>query len=499
MSGNDNKLIELKLFSGKANESRASGRYVVVHCPAGRHTQEDVFCLTPQVMQWSQHVYLFDLHSCMNYWERQAQQLGIELFELYEKILLSVFGDDCTAVFCGHPWQGISFLNFLIDNKARGLYALNSLFNKKNYDKLPWKYWFAALADLGEQLEAINARHFNAAGFRAKTAQLQRFVRRLDLSGPCALGQAEVAAIRRRYSGWLGEAWGWTFQSLTSEGSRFGAAMSRFPWRPLKFQHSIRVQRHLEYPLSQWDAVEPLLQEDFSKLCRLPCWSAQDRISSLHWSITLFNMQQLEVDLSFRHPYSLHRDEPEFSTALYQAYYAYVDMMQALTRRDNDLDLPAEIPFISWQVEIRQRLHMPQLVLDMFAAEKPGAGYDSILDLQNCLPKAMEHYAIRPDFVPEQLFSSIAPGDDPDYGFSLKQWGDVVLPRPLFYYPEPLPMEALQQRGARFLERTAQNWWCNENTDDLVRDYFLIKNTQGQYLWVYRNSAGEWYQHGIYC
>jgi hypothetical protein len=337
MSSNDNKLIELKSFYGKAGADDA--RFVAVYS-ADTHAPDDVFCMTPQVMQWSKHIYLFDLQSTMNYWQQQARQLGIDLFDLYEKILRSVFGDDVTAVFCVHPWQGLFFLYFLIDGKGRGLYALHSLFNKKSYRKLSWQYWFAVLTDLAEHLEETKARQFSAAGFRAKIAQLRRFVQRLDLSGPYALDQAEVSAIRRRYSGWVGNAWAWTFQSAADAVARRDPVASGFPWRPFKFRDSIRVQRHLDYPLSQWDAVEPLLKEDFTKLCQLPCWSVQDKISCLHWSISLFNMQQVTVNISFRHPYSLHRDGPTFSTALYQAYYAYVDMMQALCQRDTDLDLP---------------------------------------------------------------------------------------------------------------------------------------------------------------
>lgn len=495
-----NKPIDLKLFPGRLNNSR----FVVMYS-RNIHEDENVFCLTPHVMQWSEHIYLLDLHSCINYWHRQAQSRDIDLLALYEKILLSVAGDDCIAVCCAHPWQGVLFLYYLIDNKSPGIHTLNSLFNKKAYEKLPWQYWFMALADLGRHLEAIKARRFSPAGFRSKIAQMQRFVQSIDLPGLGALNQAETGSIKRRYSGWMGEAWEWTWAALDNEKSgyqRSGSShflQSSFPWRPLKYRQSIRVKRHLDYAVSLWDVIEPLLREDFTKLCALKCWSSQDKINRLYWRINLFNLQQVTVEISFRHPCSLHKQSPAFKTALYQAYYAYMDMMQALTTRDSDLDLPEEMPFIGWQLEIEHILHMPQFVLDMFEKDRADAGYERILDLQNCLPEAMEHYAIKPDFVPDQLFEEIQPGDVRDYDFSLKQWSDIELARPLFYYARPLVLEKTATESVKFLERTACNWWQSENSEDLARDYFILKNTRGQYLWVYRNSAGRWYQHGIYC
>lgn len=494
---NNNSTIDLKAFPARVDDSR----FVAVH---GERVpeHENIFCLTPHVMQWSEQVYLLDLHSCMSYWNQQAGRLDTDLSELYKKILQSVFGDNCRAVFCEHPWQGLFYLYYLVANGAPGVYSLNSLFNKKAYKKLPWEYWFAALRELGGHLESINARSFRASRFNVKIAQMQRFVQHMQLPGPWALSEAEVSAIKRRYSGWTGEAWGWTWLSGGGRKSRRSSCshsvMADFPWRALKFRQSISVKRHLDYPLSQWDALEPLLREDLARLCGLGGWSSQDRISSLHWRINLFNLQQMDVHISFRHPCSLHRQAPDFKTALYQAYYAYTDMMQALIDRDQDLDLPAEMPFVSWQLEISHILRMPQIIQDMFDMEKSAGCYERILDLQNCLPNAIEHYAIRPDFVSDQLFEHADIGAARHYDFSLQQWADVDLQRPLFYYTQPLILEKKQCAGARFIERTACNWWRSENSKDLVRDYFILENTQGQYIWVYRNSAGEWYQHGIY-
>ena len=38
----------------------------------------------------------------------------------------------------------------------------------------------------------------------------------------------------------------------------------------------------------------------------------QQHINRINWQIVLFNQQKVEVELSFRQPYSLHRDKADF-------------------------------------------------------------------------------------------------------------------------------------------------------------------------------------------
>lgn len=485
-------LIEFKSFP----ERQRSPRFLVLHC-AQPNQDEDIFCLTPRVMCWDEQIYLLDLNSCSAYWQQQAERARLPVLQLYERIIDSLFGDTVSAVFCDHPWPGLCLLDHLLRCGDSGYHDLSSHFNRHRYLGLDWAAWFNVLAVLGGHLEVLGVPGFRASTLRSKSAQLQRFIQRLDLHGPEDLADAEVAAVSRRYSGWIGEAWGWTFMHSDAL-SRTRFETSRFPWRPLQSRAPIQVKRHLDYPVSQWEVVEPLLQEDFTRLCQQRGWQPGDRINLIEWQITLFNMKQMRVAIGFRHPYALHHGAPHFKAALYQAYYAYSDMMQRLMQRDTDLDLPEEMPFISWQLSIGPRLRIPQKVLDLFADELPDAAQQQILDLQNCLPRHIEHYAIHPDFMPEQLFDEQPIGVAGEYDFSLQQWQQGLLQRPLFYYPQPLPIAAPSQHRLRFIERTADNWWRSGDTHDAQRDYFLLRNEQGEWCWVFRNRHGEWYRHGLY-
>lgn len=471
-------------------------RFVVLSGVQSVH-DDDLFCLTPHVMRWSSQVYVMDLASCSHYWKQQAQGAKLELLQLYENIIARVFGATGLAVFCDHPWRGLCFSEHLQQQGISGCQYLGNRFHQQRYRHLPWRCWFETLAHLGEHLHALKAAQFYAPVFKRKTAQLQRFVQRLELHGPYELAQADVQAISRRYSGWIARAWGWSFQP--APGATDGTdAMHGFPWRPLHLREPIGCKRHLDYPVSQWDVVAPLLKDDLARLCEQPGWMRGDKINHIDWTITLFNMRRLRVAISFRHPYSLHAEAPHFKAALYQAYYAYEAMMRSLVQRDTDLDLPEDIPFVSWQLDVGHCLRLPQKVLDLFPEQLPDAAWQQIIDLQNCLPCDIEHYAIRPDFLPEQLFNDQSIGERAGYDFSLHQWWRGLSQRPLFYYPQPLPIEAPAASRLRFIERTADNWWRNGDTQDALRDYYVLENGQGRMCWVFRNHAGEWYQHGLY-
>ena len=134
---------------------------------------------------------------------------------------------------------------------------------------------------------------------------------------------ADRNSITRRFGKWLGLIWEWSFNDSTE--------LRWFPWIPLELGQLPRVRRELEYPVNQWSYIEVLLREDFVRLCDQFQQDDCEHINRMEWEITLFNYQKISVELSFRHPYSLHRDQPGFDTALYQARYIYDDIARKLT------------------------------------------------------------------------------------------------------------------------------------------------------------------------
>jgi protein ImuB len=44
-------------------------------------------------------------------------------------------------------------------------------------------------------------------------------------------------------------------------------------------------------------------------------------------------------------------------------------------------------------------------------------------------------------------------------------------------------------------ERIETAWWDSQG---IIRDYFVAKNPQGQWFWVFKTPTGEWYLHGVF-
>jgi len=221
------------------------------------------------------------------------------------------------------------------------------------------------------------------------------------------------------------------------------------------------------------------------------------------WEITLYNDHKVSVELSFRHPYSLHRDQPGFATALYQARYIYDDLIRDLQAREHDLDLPEDMPFLGWRVEVGERVLLAPALWDLFAAESEQIDYQQILNLQNKLPIAFECFQLNASYYPEQSFQRVSIGAAQHEAFDHYPWACSSTGKPLFYFEKPQPIDnPLSSRGRVqkiFLERNSSEWWLSQSALQSIRDYFILKDADGRRSWAYRNQDGDWFKQGEYC
>lgn len=344
---------------------------------------------------------------------------------------------------------------------------------------------------LTQHLETINARGFQQQTFSARQAQMRRFVERIGVATPSEMKAAEVNAIQRRFGKWLGLIWQWSF----TESSE----LHLFPWISLRQEKLPGVVRDLEYPVNQWSYIEVLLREDLMRLCDQFKRDDCQHINRMRWQIVLFNQQKITVELSFRHPYSLHRDQPGFETALYQARYIYEDLITRLQARDSDLDLPDSMPFISWRIEVCERLMLAPCLLDLFAREFDQIDFQRVMALQNKLPLAFECYQSDASFFPEQSFSATAIGESRQIDFDDQAWSSSASNKPLFYYQPALPIDCPARAQKIFLERGSNQWWLSEDTLQSIRDYFILKDRNGRSSWAFRTRDGAWFKQGEFC
>jgi len=458
--------------------------WAAIHTPA----KHKPFTLSPSAMRWSEDIYLSRTGDCRGFWLAQKKKLRCKLGDLFAPLLRHHYGADFIAVLGMHPWQCLWFLERQRRHRANGLYLLQSPLNRNIFRRLDWDCWFDLQQALADHLEAVGARGFRRAEFASRQAQLRRFIERADIDSPRHMSSAEASSVQRRFGHWLGRIWQW---SHTTQQDLQG-----FPWRPYALPVQPAVDRDLEYPVNQWSYIEVLLREDLARLGEQLADDDSEHINRMRWQVGLFNEQTVEVELSFRHPYSLHRDRPAFATALYQARYLFDDLMRRLRERDRDLDLPASMPFTRWRIEIRERVALAPQLWDLFANESAELDFERVLNLQNKLPLAFESYRPEASFYPESSFTETVPGDPRVTNFDVSAWSCGAVNKPLFFCPSPEPIEAPERMRKVFLERCSEQWWLDGSALQAMRDYYLLQDHNGRLLWAFRSSDGAWYKQG---
>jgi hypothetical protein len=455
----------------------------------------DPFALSPTAMRWSERIFLSRLDDCHRFWLAQKKKLRCKLVDLFDPLLRHHCGEDYVAVFADHPWQCLLYLQYQLRHQGKGLYLLHSRLDQNIYRTLDWECWFEAQESLAIHLQTINAGGFQEDSFRSRQARMQRFIQRIGVATPHEMSAADANSIMRRFGKWLGRIWQWGF----SEASE----LQGFPWIKLEPQRLPTVKRDLDYPVNQWSYIEVLLRQDFARLCDQFHHSDCVHINRMLWEITLYNDHKVSVELSFRHPYSLHRDQPGFATALYQARYIYDDLIRDLQAREHDLDLPEDMPFLGWRVEVGERVLLAPALWDLFAAESEQIDYQQILNLQNKLPIAFECFQLNASYYPEQSFQRVSIGAAQHEAFDHYPWACSSTGKPLFYFEKPQPIDnPLSSRGRVqkiFLERNSSEWWLSQSALQSIRDYFILKDADGRRSWAYRNQDGDWFKQGEYC
>ena len=446
------------------------------------------FALSPAAMRWNERIWLLRLEDCRVFWLTQKKKLRCRLDDLFDPLLRRHHGEDYIAVLGSHPWPCLLYLDYQQRHRGQGIYRLQRRLDQNIYYRIDWENWFRPQDELANHLTAIRAQGFRAEDFCARQAQLRRFIERVEIETPGSLCEVESNSIRRRFGKWLGLVWHWSF--ATAE------ALNLFPWRPYRPQPAPAVSRDLEYPVNQWVFVEALLREDFERLCNRVHDDDCMHVNRMRWKIVLFNEQCLNLELCFRNPYSLHRDRPDFSTALYQAKYLYDDAMSRLQGRDYDLDLPVSMPLVRWRIELSEQVALAPGQWDLFANSSDQIDYQRLQELQNKLPRAFESYRPEASFLPEQSFSGCLPVATAVGDADCLAWSCGAINKPLFYYQPAQPIDMPEPAHRIFLERGCAPWWLVEDALQSIRDYYIVRDRRGRASWAFRTLDGAWYKQG---
>jgi hypothetical protein len=503
-------------------------------------------------MRWSDDgvgLWLLDLCACESYWHAQATMQGTSVLELLRTIvgaMSGAAGSPVRAVLADHPWQAVLLQRHMRERRLSGLVVANGPFGASLYRELTWDVWWSCTDVLMEHLLAAGGRLGEHAAFRRQREQMRRAVRRMGLELPWQLEGVEALAIKRRFGNLMHDLWRWAYGSTQAAAADAPGALtasplfpdrepeaktfaSGFPWRGFVWPHRPQVSRHLDAPLCEWEHIEPFLREDFDRLCALPTWQAGERVVSLEWRLVFHDMSCLTVPVRFRHPHLLHLERGSHATALLQALYAFEGAIprqyrtyEGAQRRDETM--PA-IPIAGWELVLAERLTLPARSVGLFGDQlslgAPGSGARAasfeemaVLQLENKLPIALEAYDLRSDWLPEDSFHARAAdsagfsgsfeASGPATAESLRSLTAVALRRPLYLYRQPRVFKSLGHSSTwRFSERTMAKWWQKARqpraAPDLQRDYYRLTDGEQRVFWVFKDTAEQWFIHGVFA
>ncbi|BBN81771.1 nucleotidyltransferase [Pseudoalteromonas sp. A25] len=104
--------------------------------------------------------------------------------------------------------------------------------------------------------------------------------------------------------------------------------------------------------------------------------------------------------------------------------------------------------------------------------------------------QAVHGFEVYADHRPERSFS---PSKPLVKSIELQRMPEQQRPSMLLPRATPLQEKVVIYWGP---ERVCTGWWDNHVVE---RDYYIARNAQGQWLWVYKEPSQRWFVHGLFC
>ncbi|MBU2515086.1 hypothetical protein KJ966_27515 [bacterium] len=488
---------------------------IFIALEAEQPDQQILQCLTTEVMQWTETVWIMNISPYYSYWLKQSCRTGSTPISLWRKLFNHLLGEEpregqskvislspaYRAACARNPWSAVLLLNVMRRREINGLISQNSKFGASLFREISWETWWQEIENSETLFSNAKIKGFKRLGFKQQCKRLKMASPRLGLKFPRDMSILNYNGVKKRFGETLAKIWDWTYG--VSQNSRETIYQTGFPWQAFKFSSPPVVERHPDYPLLVWEQFVPLLTEDFDKLARIRRNSGE-RVIRIDWKLRFDDMRCLEIPICFRNPHNLQKEVGEHHTALLQANYGFIELMNEKFPADpqngsNDL-MPT---VLGWKLEIFASLCLPDIVLDIFGeSQEKDTELEILHKLENELPVSISRYIPKNDWLPEDSFFEehfqeeevVVP--DSEINRSLEA---VAESRPLYIRRNPLAIRAINQpRVKDFLESTMTKWWKEEKHPGKERHYFKHIDPEGNSTWVFQDTAGNWYQHGIF-
>ena len=511
-----------------------------------------LMAVTPRLMRFSDTTWLLDLSLVASYWQARASARSSSrsravaepspatALGLISELLAGLFPDGYRAAAAEHPWRALLLVGQMRERRLTGLFASDGPFGERLFRELTWDIFWQRTSELSEHLAATTRKRFDCAMLRRQSEQMRRAVRRLGIAAPWSMKDVPALAMRRRFGAVLRDVWEWTYgvEAAASASSSLGGTSTPlfpslsesdvgpagvfaagFPWQGFAPATLPAVTRHLDTPVWEWAHLEPLLREDFDRLTP-PGDGAGERVVSLEWRLVLHDLSHLTVPIIFRHPHCLGLERGHHATALLQALYAF-EAQIALHGKESGLGDVAPV-IVGWELRLEERLVVPPRLAGFFgdvATLDPDGRHEvvataeemTLLSLENKLKIPLLGYGTRADWTPEDAYAAVATGKrEPrldEMAAIMREahrqsLGALAARRPLYLYKRPSTYDNKGRSSAwEFLERTMAKWWARGSASEreLQRDYYRLVDGDGRTLWVFKDTVGRWFVHGVFA
>ena len=477
--------------------------------------QEILQSLTTEIMQWSDKVWIMDLTRFYSYWQEQAISRETTPLILWRKLFNHLLDGEpkeaaakvialspaYRACCARNPWLALLLLRAMKEREIKGLLSFSSNFGQSLFREISWGTWWHETEVIAAHFQTAKLKGFTQAGFRQQCKRLKLAIPRLDFKRPWEMEILHREGVKKRFGEALANLWEWSYGKVVQEAATI--YQTRFPWKAWQFKGPPAIKRLTDYPLLFWEQFVPLLVEDFDNLAQVLV-NTGNRITRIDWRLQLEDRSDLEVPILFRNPHDPQAEKGKQTTALLQANYGFCEAVSARFTGLGQSSHLEEVPAVlGWQLTISGSLRLPDIVLDIFGQSQERDGdLEVLLRLENELPVDLHRFSAQGDWFPEDSFlpeyfeaNEVKPVESP----LRRSLNALATERPLFIRNDPLPLsQSTLVANQHFLESTMVKWWRRESVGAKERHYFKHIDPEGNALWVFQDSVGQWYQHGVF-
>ncbi len=468
-----------------------------------RTTNTDkVFSLSPDLMSVGNNIFISDLNFMHSYFESLSKIKKKPKNDIITNILMKIIEVDL-AVLCHHPFQGLLLLKNFEDTHTKGIFEVDSLFVKNSYKNISFKSWVYCCKILNQLFEKERIFIKERKNFSMQINQFERLIKRIKVKSFGELRSVNFYEIQRRYKAFIGMTWRWTFpdtkkdKNLDFFSNCIYGNLEGFPWIDFKIKENPEVHNNLEFSVSTWDLVKPLLLFDFKKLTKFKSLLGESKVCQLKWKVVLYDMQTYDLEINFKHPISIQDENyKEFKILLKQFELSFNNFKEILKEKNKELQFININLIASWSIEVSKTINPCSETIDMFSITKRSSNekikiidFDNKVDVNLNVNKTISSNIYGLDYLSESIGIE-------DRSFNTLDESKSIYP--IFIYLKPIKFDESLIKLKRFLERSSTNWWELNDSMDSIRDYYICETEEFGLIWAFRNYKGIWFKHGLF-